>query len=370
MHEPIRTNITDIFFLFFAKITGFFKNQFLHPIVDFSWICSNSPRSPFWSFASCLWRWGGGRLDIGGILPDHHLCSSDTPHLPSQDNTHTNAPYPGIHIRRTLTFILSTIHRCPQPKSLPKWCCIHYSKECDMSVCVSMKTETETCLFYSDQLFDVEQSIRVGCSLLATVKDATSQILISGFWTFAMASCAKRHHGTFLSYECRHFNAFSWKPTDNQSWSLFGTLSSSTSLSEDFTQRFKRNLRTIILFFSIFCQSLSLKSIPEFPASEYVSHLCVTHTQTMTQFPTIVKKVAFKLPPQKPSFVGNTVSWGLLQRWFPQCLPNHNYCACMCLKDLCFATRIHLGQPLLQSVSCKHVPPPPINPFLKKCASL
>lgn len=50
-----------------------------------------------------------------------------------------------------------------------------------MSVCVSMKTETETCLFYSDQLFDVEQSISVCCSLLATVKDATSQVLISGF---------------------------------------------------------------------------------------------------------------------------------------------------------------------------------------------
>lgn len=94
---------------------------------------------------------------------------------------------------------------------------------------------------------------------------------------------------------------------------------------------FKRILRTIILFcFCILPKVFSFKSIP---FHEWVceSSVCVTLTQTMTHFPIIVKKVVFKLPPQKSNFMGNTVSSGLAQQAFPQCWCCHNYRACMCL---------------------------------------
>lgn len=48
-----------------------------------------------------------GDYDIGRILPRHHLCSSGTPYLPSQDNDHLNAQHTGMHIHHTLTF---TVH--------------------------------------------------------------------------------------------------------------------------------------------------------------------------------------------------------------------------------------------------------------------
>lgn len=39
-----------------------------------------------------------GGYDIGRILPRHHLCSSGTPCLPSQDNTRLNVQHTGMHI--------------------------------------------------------------------------------------------------------------------------------------------------------------------------------------------------------------------------------------------------------------------------------
>lgn len=48
-----------------------------------------------------------GDYDIGRIPPRHHLCSSGTPCLPSQDNNHLNAQHTGMHIHHTLTF---TVH--------------------------------------------------------------------------------------------------------------------------------------------------------------------------------------------------------------------------------------------------------------------
>lgn len=135
---------------------------------------------------------------------------------------------------------------------------------------------------------------------------------------------------------------------------------------------FKRN------FFFFYClpKSSVLNLSQNSPhVSMWVICVCVTHTQTMTHFPIIVKKVVFKLPPQKSNFVGNTITWGFLRHFSPQGLPDHNYHACVCLEDLRFATRTHLGQPLnyknLQSVTCYLSTCPPtqtIDPSTLKCA--
>lgn len=59
-----------------------------------------------------------GGYDIGKILPRHHLCSSGTPCLPSQDSNHA-----GMHIHHIITFTLHLDDQNPQmpySKKLPK----------------------------------------------------------------------------------------------------------------------------------------------------------------------------------------------------------------------------------------------------------
>lgn len=110
-------------------------------------------------------------------------------------------------------------------------------------------------------------------------------------------SCAKRHHGSFLSYECIHFNAFPWaswkcqlysvrKPADNKSWSLFGSLSSSTLLPETFPVTyplnichlsFKRDVRTTIMVFFLPKSSVLNLSQSSPRVSMWVICVCYPH---------------------------------------------------------------------------------------------